>query len=422
MSGPGMTVLGPDATGWIGHFDASCEIEEQGLAQRTLINEGALTLSNGAVVLSDGARLENKGIFKDNSAKTSTGHPTACEEWSMYPVSGGAAPEILNRGLFEKTTGSGTVAVGVNFSNQGAVEAKGGKLEFDDGGVPEEDATGSWHANSEASLIFGVGGGELGGGTFLIDEEVDLSAVTVKEATVTRVTDGPPSSTALPGVSGEAVGGETLTATPGSWHGAKPLSFGYQWQVCNEHGEECANITGANTETYVIGGEDVGGTLRVLVTATNTEGSDTTSSPPSSMVTTVTLPANTTPPAISGTESDGQTLRASSGTWTGAPSPTYSYQWESCDAAGEECAPIEYATEPEYELGDGDIATTVRVKVTATNAAGSVQSTSAPSSEIESEPPSELEAPSVSGTPDVHQVLHANAGAWTGAAREVSYQ
>ena len=422
MSGSGATVLESNAIGSVGYF-GPCSSGVRTLSQRTLINEGVLTLPYVALALSEGARIENKGTFKDNASRVSGSSLPTCDKWSMYPISGGATPEILNRGLFEKTTrGEGVVAVGVNFSNQGVVEAKSGKIEFDNGGISEEDDTGIWKGNGEASLVFGVGSEEIGGGTFLIDEEADLSAVTVEGATVTRVSDGPPSSTALPGVSGEAVEGETLSASPGGWHGSKPLSFDYQWQTCNGAGEECTNISGATNEAYVLDGEDVSATLRALVTATNTEGSVTRSSPPSSVVVSVVSPANTTPPAISGTGNDGETLRASSGTWTGAPSPSYTYQWESCNATGEECAPIEYATEPEYELGDGDIATTLRVEVTATNASGSAQATSAASSEIESEPPSELEAPSVSGTPDVHQVLRANAGAWTGAAREVDYQ
>ncbi len=422
MSGSGAVVLEPDATGWIG-YSGPCSGGVPTLAQRTLINEGTLNLVHVALGLSEGARIENKGTFKDNAERISGSGLGTCDEWSVYPKSGGASSSILNKGLFEKTTsGGGVVAVGVNFSNQGVVEAKDGSIEFDDGGIPEEDGTGIWKGNGEASLVFGIGNEEIGGGTFLIDGEVDLSSVTVEEATVTRVSDGPPSSTAPPGIAGEGVEGETLTVNQGGWRGSKPLSFGYQWQTCNGAGEECTNITGATTDTYLVDGEDVGITLRALVTATNTEGSTTRSSPPSSVVVPVASPANTALPAISGTENDGETLRAGNGTWTGAPSPSYAYQWESCNAAGEECAPIEYATEPEYELGDGDIATTVRVEVTANNASGSALATSAASPEIESEPPSELEAPSVSGTPDAHQVLYAHAGAWTGAAREASYQ
>lgn len=38
-------------------------------------------------------------------------------------------------------------------------------------------------------------------------------------------------------------------------------------------------------------------------------------------------PANTVLPAITGTAETSETLTASSGSWTGTPSPSYSYQW-----------------------------------------------------------------------------------------------
>lgn len=44
------------------------------------------------------------------------------------------------------------------------------------------------------------------------------------------------------------------------------------------------------------------------------------------------LPANTSPPTISGTPQAGSTLSASTGTWSGAPT-SYSYQWRSCGGA-----------------------------------------------------------------------------------------
>src|SRR4051794_25465829 len=41
-------------------------------------------------------------------------------------------------------------------------------------------------------------------------------------------------------------------------------------------------------------------------------------------------PANTTPPAVSGTPAVGSTLSASTGSWTGTAPITYSYQWRRC--------------------------------------------------------------------------------------------
>lgn len=41
-------------------------------------------------------------------------------------------------------------------------------------------------------------------------------------------------------------------------------------------------------------------------------------------------PADLSVPVISGLAEDGQTLTASTGTWTGTAPLSYSYQWQSC--------------------------------------------------------------------------------------------
>ena len=81
-------------------------------------------------------------------------------------------------------------------------------------------------------------------------------------------------------------------------------------------------------------------------------------------------PTNTTPPTISGTAKQGQTLTASNGSWTNSPT-SFSYQWQRCDSAGANCAPISSATASTYALTSNEVGFTVRVAVTASNAGGS---------------------------------------------------
>ena len=79
---------------------------------------------------------------------------------------------------------------------------------------------------------------------------------------------------------------------------------------------------------------DVGFTLRLQVTASNTAGP---SLPANSAATaaviaaTGTVPVNTGLPTVTGTAQVGQTLTGTVGSWTGASS--YSQQWQRCSGA-----------------------------------------------------------------------------------------
>ena len=71
-----------------------------------------------------------------------------------------------------------------------------------------------------------------------------------------------------------------------------------------------------------------------------------------------------------------------------APTPLdYTYQWQRCDAAGTDCADIAGATDPTYTLTPHDVGATVRVVVTATNAAGDDTARSAPTATVDAAPP-----------------------------------
>ena len=88
----------------------------------------------------------------------------------------------------------------------------------------------------------------------------------------TAAVAGPPVSTESPTIAGTPAVGQALTATTGTWSG-NPTSFAYQWQRCDQAGAGCAAAAGANAQTYTVTASDIGSTLRVAVTATNTNGS-----------------------------------------------------------------------------------------------------------------------------------------------------
>ena len=89
-----------------------------------------------------------------------------------------------------------------------------------------------------------------------------------------------PQESAPPIVSGNAVVGEKLTATHGTWKGTQPITYTINWQACNEPVTQCAG-NGSKGDTYTVAKSDVGKRLRVRVVAKNSAGdssgvSDTT--------------------------------------------------------------------------------------------------------------------------------------------------
>ncbi len=81
---------------------------------------------------------------------------------------------------------------------------------------------------------------------------------------------GAPVNTLLPSIAGIAQEGQTLSANVGIWtHSAV---FTFQWK------KDGADISGATEETYIPVTGDIGATITVAVTATNSSGSATATS------------------------------------------------------------------------------------------------------------------------------------------------
>lgn len=82
------------------------------------------------------------------------------------------------------------------------------------------------------------------------------------------------------------------------------------------------------------------------------------------------IPTNSDAPAVSGIARTGETLDASTGSWTGSPS-SYTYQWKRANAADGTYSNIGSATSNQYVLTDADIDKFIKVSVIATNSFGS---------------------------------------------------
>jgi hypothetical protein len=105
----------------------------------------------------------------------------------------------------------------------------------------------------------------------------------------------PPSATSAPTISGTPQQGQTLSASTGSWSGTTPISYAYQWQRCNSSGGSCTPVAGATASSYLLVSADVGSTMRVSVTGSNSAGSATASSAATAVV--GALPSAPAPPA-----------------------------------------------------------------------------------------------------------------------------
>lgn len=97
-------------------------------------------------------------------------------------------------------------------------------------------------------------------------------------------------------------------------------------------------------------------------------------------------PANTAPPTISGPPVEAQTLSATPGTWSGSPTPSFTYQWQRCNTSAANCAPISGASAPTYAAVAADVGSRLEVAVTATDSGGSTTASSAATSVVTSAP------------------------------------
>ncbi len=232
---------------------------------------------------------------------------------------------------------------------------------------------------------------------------------------------GPPSIVpgSPPTISGDLLLGSTLTADPGTWDG-NPSGYAYQWRRCTPGGGgACGSIGGETNQTYVVTPADVDFTLQVQVTATNPTGSALAFSAETAVI--GAAPVNTALPTISGSAVEGQTLQlASNGTWQYSPT-SYAYQWRRCDNAGANCVDIVGETNSSYVVQAADVAKTVRLAVSATNASGTGTASSDQTAVVHGIPVNNV-LPSVSGNLYQGQQLTAVNGSWSESPSGYTYQ
>jgi hypothetical protein len=240
--------------------------------------------------------------------------------------------------------------------------------------------------------------------------------------------DGPPQSNTPPGISGTALVGQVLTASPGSWTGPPVPSgsdFTYAWEDCDSTGANCSVVQSGASNTYTLTPVDAGDTVTVTVTATTTSGS-TQSQPSSPTAVVESAPRNISSPTIGGTVQVGQTLTASPGTWLGPPTPSpssYTYVWTRCQPDGTACVPIGAGAESsQYVPSSTDAGFALAVEVTASNDHGETTAGSGPTAPVSVAAPVNDAAPSIGGTAQQGQTLTADTGTWDNAPTSFTFQ
>lgn len=216
------------------------------------------------------------------------------------------------------------------------------------------------------------------GGDVTVDIEVDPISKdlfyvnfwqgTVKRISYTSTNQAPAAQATASPTSGVAPLAVTLDATGSTDPDGDTLSYSWDTDGNGTFGD----ATGARpTVTYANGG-----TFNPRVLVTDPGGLTDISPAVNVTVTTPTGPQNTALPSITGDLQVGATLTATTGTWTGTAPITYTHQWQRCVSGS--CSDIADAISTTYAPQLADQATSLRVRVSATNGQGTSVATSAP--------------------------------------------
>jgi subtilase family serine protease len=221
-----------------------------------------------------------------------------------------------------------------------------------------------------------------------------------------------PVNSVPPSIVGSTVVGQTLTGNAGTWSGSP--TFTYQWNSCSPGCVVVAGGSGA-TATYAPATSDVGHTITITFTATNSVGSNSATSTPVGPVTLPPPPVNTVAPSISTSiPVVGQTLTGSAGSWTG--SPTFTYQWNSCSPGCVVVASGSGATAT-YTPATTDVGHTISITFTATNAGGPTTATSKATAAVTAAPPPSF---SITASPASQSVSAGSSASYTVAVNRVN--
>ena len=264
----------------------------------------------------------------------------------------------------------------------------------------------TWIARTPASTTSPlVVGGLINGTTY----QVRLRAVNAAGAGSASAAIGVRARQGDVTVSGFAVVGERLTASVDAAH--PNSSFTYQWF------RRDLAIPRATASHYTVQLADVGMQLSVRVTELVPAGTPASGSASTSAVQSGFSFTSASLPTITGSAVLGQTLSASLGEWTPAPT-TVAYQWLLNGAV------IRGATGSTYTLTSAAVGRQVSVRVTGSKVSflSATRESTRTSTVLAGFPFDVSPVPTISGSAVVGQTLSASLGEWTPAPTTVAYQ
>jgi hypothetical protein len=187
-------------------------------------------------------------------------------------------------------------------------------------------------------------------------------------------------------------------------------SYLYTWLA------NTATVAGpSSNNTYTLTSSDVGTFITCSVTAY--DGSTASATPQASLpIGPVSAPLpgaplNESPPVISGTAAEGQTVSCSSGGWSNASSYSYSWQRNSSDISGQ--------TSSNYTLTSGDVNQVITCTVVAHNSYGdsarAVSGPIVPLAPASAAVPIDVAPPTITGTAVQGQTVTCSPGSWLSA-------
>lgn len=213
--------------------------------------------------------------------------------------------------------------------------------------------------------------------------------------------------TAAPTITGTPQVDSPLSASSGTWTPAGAVA--YQWLA------DGAPIAGATRATYTPKPADLRKQISVQVTLTKTGYAAAVAA---AAATDPVAPGNflnTRAPAVSGTPQVGVSLKADPGAWS--PAATLTYQWLA------DGVPVDGATARHFSPAAAQLGRAITVEVAA-NRPGYLTAVVS-SAATDSVAPGHIGStrlPTISGTPEVGQTLHASSGGWSVTPGTVSYQ